>query len=181
MNITVYLGANKGNDPKLSEAVKELGEWIGKNGHSLVYGGSYNGLMGYIADAVLDKGGKVTGVEPKKFIELGYQHENITKLIVTETMSERKNLMAKLGDAFIAFPGGTGTLEEISEIMSRAALDDIDAPCIIYNLNHYYDGLEQLLNRMIEDGLSDEYRQRNIYFCENMTEIEEILKGVRLV
>ncbi len=176
MNITVYLGANEGSDPRLSVAVKELGRWIGENGHDLVYGGSSNGLMGYIADAVLDAGGKVTGVEPRKFIEAGWEHSSLTKLIVTETMSERKNQMALLGDAFIAFPGGTGTLEEISEIMSRVALDSLDAPCIVYNLNHYYDDLKRLMGKMIENELSSEYRQRNIYFCENLTEIEAILK-----
>ncbi len=118
MNIVVYLGANFGNDPALCEAVRELGAWIGASGNSLVYGGSRSGLMGVIADSVLDNGGAVTGVEPQFFIDEGYQHEGLTSLIITKDMTERKAKMIELGDAFIAFPGGTGTLEEIAEVMS---------------------------------------------------------------
>ena len=113
MNITVYLGAFEGKDPALAKAVKELGAWIGKSGNSLVYGGSKSGLMGMIAESVLDVGGRVTGVEPQFFIDEGFQYERITELIITKDMTERKNKMIELGNAFIAFPGGTGTLEEI--------------------------------------------------------------------
>ena len=104
MNITVYLGANEGNNPLLKRAVKELGTWIGKSGNALIYGGSKSGLMGALADSVLNAGGNVTGVEPQFFIENEFQHEGITKLIVTKDMSERKNKMIELGNAFIAFP-----------------------------------------------------------------------------
>ena len=104
MNITVYLGANEGNNPSLKRAVKELGTWIGKSGNALIYGGSKSGLMGALADSVLNAGGNVTGVEPQFFIENEFQHEGITKLIVTKDMSERKNKMIELGNAFIAFP-----------------------------------------------------------------------------
>lgn len=118
MNITVYLGALEGNDPALGNAVRELGTWIGESGNSLVYGGSKSGLMGQIAESVLNAGGKVTGVEPQFFIDSELQYDEITKLIVTKDMAERKAKMIELGDAFIAFPGGTGTLEEITEVMS---------------------------------------------------------------
>ena len=114
MNITVYLGANEGNATHLKKEVKELGKWIGESGNSLVYGGSKSGLMGILADSVLLAGGRVTGVEPVFFVESEYQHEGIHELIVTKDMPERKAKMIELGDAFIAFPGGTGTLEEIS-------------------------------------------------------------------
>ena len=105
MNITVYLGANEGNDPALLKAVRELGNWIGANGHSLVYGGSKNGLMGEIAESVLNSGGSVTGVEPQFFVDMGFLYDDLTELIVTRDMSERKAKMIELGDAFIAFPG----------------------------------------------------------------------------
>ena len=125
MNITVYLGANEGSAPALKQAVEELGRWIGESGNALVYGGSRSGLMGRLAHSVLTAGGEVTGVEPQLFIDKGYEYDEITTLIVTRDMTERKTKMIELGDAFIAFPGGTGTLEEISEIMwaplSRAA------------------------------------------------------------
>ena len=83
--------------------------------------------------------------------------------------------MIELGDAFIAFPGGTGTLEEISEIMSKVSLNQLDAPCILYNLDGYYNSLKELLNHMIEKGLSSEERQKGIYFADTLEDIVKIL------
>lgn len=179
MNITVYLGANEGNNPLLKRAVKELGTWIGKSGNALIYGGSKSGLMGALADSVLNAGGNVTGVEPQFFIENEFQHEGITKLIVTKDMSERKNKMIELGNAFIAFPGGTGTLEEITEIMSKVSLKQLNAPCIVYNLNGYYDSLKAMLKHMIDMGLSSEERQKEIYFAESLEQIIDILCSLK--
>lgn len=175
MNITVYLGANEGNDPFLKEAVRELGAWIGTNGNTLVYGGSKSGLMGELAESVLQVGGKVIGVEPQFFIDAGFVYDEITELITTKDMSERKAKMIELGDVFIAFPGGTGTLEEITEVMSKVSLKHLDAPCILYNLNGYYDSLKQLLEHMIEMDLSSEEKQEGIYFAEDLEEIQRIL------
>lgn len=176
MNITVYLGANEGNDPCLRDAVWELGTWIGAGGNALIYGGSKSGLMGAIADSVLKAGGEVTGVEPQFFIESELQHDGLTKLIVTKDMTERKTKMIELGDAFIAFPGGTGTLEEIAEVMSKVSLKHLNAPCILYNLNGYYDDLKSLLEHMIAKGLSSRERQEGIYFAENLEDIKRILR-----
>ena len=176
MNITVYLGANEGNDPALKQAVQELGRWIGESGNVLVYGGSRCDLMGEIAESTLNAGGEVTGVEPEFFVQEELQHEGLTELIVTKDMTERKTKMIALGDAFIAFPGGTGTLEEITEVMSKVSLRHLDAPCILYNLNGYYDGLKALLARMIEKGLSSPERQQGIYFVEDLEQIKEILQ-----
>lgn len=176
MNITVYLGANAGNDPALAEAVRELGSWIGANGHRLVYGGSRSGLMGQLAQSALDAGGTVTGVEPQFFVQQELQHDGLTELIVTKDMTERKTKMIELGDSFIAFPGGTGTLEEISEIMSKVSLKQLAAPCILYNLNGYYDHLKALLAHMIDMGLSTPERQEGIYFAEMLDDIRAILK-----
>ena len=175
MNITVYLGANEGNDPFLKEAVRELGAWIGTNGNTLVYGGSKSGLMGELAESVLQAGGKVIGVEPQFFIDAGFVYDEITELITTKDMSERKAKMIELGDVFIACPGGTGTLEEITEVMSKVSLKHLDAPCILYNLNGYYDSLKQLLEHMIEMDLSSEEKQEGIYFAEDLEEIQRIL------
>ena len=176
MNITVYLGANEGNDPALGRAVRELGQWIGGNGHTLVYGGSENGLMGEIAKSVLASGGKAIGVEPQFFIDAGYEYDGLTELIVTKDMAERKGKMIELGDAFIALPGGTGTLEEITEVMSKVSLKHLDAPCILYNLNGYYDDLKALLAHMIEKGLSSPERQEGIYFAEDLAQIRAMLE-----
>lgn len=176
MNITVYLGANEGNDPSIAEAARELGAWIGESDNDLVYGGSKVGLMGILAESALDAGAQVTGVEPQFFIDQAVQLDTITRLIVTDTMAERKAKMIELGDAFIAFPGGTGTLEEISEIMSKVSLKQLAAPCILYNLNGYYDHLKALLAHMTDMGLSTPERQEGIYFADNLDEIRTILK-----
>lgn len=176
MNITVYLGANEGNDQTLTEAVRELGNWIGESGNRLVYGGSKSGLMGILAKSVLSAGGEVFGVEPVMFVNRDLQYEKLTQLFITQDMSERKAKMAELGDAFIALPGGTGTLEEISEIMSKVSLGMINAPCIIFNHHGYYNGLKQLLDKMVEQGLSTKERQNKIYFADSVVDIIALLK-----
>lgn len=176
MHITVYLGANEGNDPALGQAVQALGQWIGRNGNTLVYGGSKTGLMGRLAKSALEAGGEVIGVEPQFFMDEGVQYEGLTELIVTRDMTARKEKMIALGDAFIAVPGGTGTLEEITEVMSKVSLKQLDAPCILYNLNGYYNDLKALLQHMIEKGLSSEDRQQGIYFAEDLAQIRKILE-----
>ena len=177
MNITVYLGANEGNDPALKTAVRELGTWIGENGNRLIYGGSKSGLMGELAESVLIAGGEVIGVEPQFFIDMEFQYDAITELIVTKDMTERKTKMIELGDAFIAFPGGTGTLEEIAEVMSKVSLKHLTVPCILYNLNGYYEGLRTLLEHMTEMGLSSPERQQGIYFADDLARIRKIIEN----
>ena len=177
MNITVYLGASSGNDPTLETSVRALGRLIGKSGNALVYGGSKSGLMGALAESVLRAGGEVTGVEPQFFIDKGYEYDEITTLIVTRDMTERKTKMIELGDAFIAFPGGTGTLEEIAEVMSAVSLGHLSAPCILYNLDGYYNDLKALLGHMIDKGLSSPQRQQGIYFADDLREIASIING----
>ncbi len=176
MNITVYLGANKGNDPIFENSIKELGNWIGVNHHTLIYGGSKTGLMGMLAESILASKGKVIGVEVQFFMDEELQFEGLTELIVTKNMSERKNKMIELGDVFIAFPGGTGTLEEISEIMSKISLKQITSPCIFYNLNGYYNDIKNFLNCMIDNGFSSKERQNGIYFANNLEDIKAIIE-----
>ena len=157
MNITVYLGANKGIDDTFSIAVRELGKWIGANGHTLIYGGSKTGLMGELAESVLMEGGRVTGVEPQFFVEAEVQYDEITELIVTKDMTER------------------GTLEEITEVMSKLSLNQLSAPCIFYNLNGYYDSIKEFLSHMVAMGLSTNERQKDIYFASDLTEVVAVL------
>lgn len=125
---------------------------------------------------MLDAGGAVTGVETQFFVDADVQYKGLTELIVVPDMAERKTKMIQLGDAFIAFPGGTGTLEEITEIMSKVSLNQLDAPCILYNLNGYYNGLKELLEHMICMGLSSEEKQRGVYFAESLEDIRRILE-----
>ena len=175
MHITVYLGASCGTDPHLAQAVRELGAWIGAAGHTLGYGGSKTGLMGLLAQSALEQGGSVIGVEPECFMAQDLQYDGLTQLIVTRSMAERKAKMIHLGDAFIAFPGGTGTLEEITEVMSQVSLGQLSAPCILYDLDGYYCHLKALLDHMIASGLSSPERQRGIHFAQNLPEIQVLL------
>lgn len=124
-----------------------------------------SGLMGALADSVLDAGRPRDGCGAELFIEAEFQHDGIDDLIVTSDMAERKAKMIELGDAFIAFPGGTGTLEEIAEVMSAVSLGHLNAPCILYNLDGYYNDLKALLEHMIDKGLSSLQRQQGIYFA----------------
>ena len=176
MNITVYLASSTGHDPNFEAAVRELGTWIGASGNTLVYGGSKTGLMGELAQSVLQAGGKVIGVEPQFFVDEEYQYEGLTQLIITEDMAERKTKMIELGDAFIAFPGGVGTLEEVSEIMSKLSLGHLHALCIYYNLDGYYDDIKHFLQQMILKGFSSEEKQQGVYFAESLEKIKELLK-----
>lgn len=175
MHITVYLGASCGTDPRLAQAVRALGAWIGAAGHTLVYGGSKTGLMGLLAQSALEQGGSVIGVEPECFMAQDLQYDGLTQLIVTRSMAERKAKMIQLGDAFIAFPGGTGTLEEITEVMSQVSLGQLSAPCILYDLDGYYCHLKALLDHMISAGLSSPERQQGIHFARSLSEIQALL------
>ena len=166
MNITVYLGAAFGNDPCLQSEAEKLGAYIGQAGHTLVYGGS---------QSAKNNGARVIGVEPQFFIDAGFVNDDVDELYVTQTMSERKNKMIELGDAFIAFPGGTGTLEEISEVMAKCALCHLSAPCILYDLNDYYEGLRIQLKKMIDLGLSSKERLKDIHFVKTLDEIIDLL------
>lgn len=177
MNITVYCGSNFGDNPHFEEAARNLGAWIARAGHTLVYGGSSVGLMGAVSRAAIEGGAPVIGVEPAFFIEAGVAQHDLTELFVCDTMGERKAKMIELGDAFVAFPGGTGTLEEIAEVMSMASLRQLDAPCILYNLNGYYDSLKALLNEMICKGLSSAQRQAGIHFAADLAQIRVLLES----
>ena len=176
MNIVVYLGARTGKNPLFREKARELGAWIAGQGHRLIYGGSAIGLMGELADAALSAGGEVTGVEPRFFVDAVLQHQGVQELIVVETMQERKQKMISLGDAFIAFPGGTGTLEEISEIISMTCLGLTDKPCIIYNINGYYNILADYLDQMVAEGFMTPENRGKIFFAESTADLESILR-----
>lgn len=152
MNITVYCGSSRGADPRFVEAAHELGAWIGSQGHALVYGGSSIGLMGIVARTVMEAGGRAYGVEPRFFVDAGVAQCDLTELFVVESMPERKAKMIELGEAFVALPGGVGTLEEISEIMSLIRLGKTAAPCCFLNIGGYYDSLRAFVGTMLEQG-----------------------------
>jgi uncharacterized protein (TIGR00730 family) len=131
--------------------------------------------MGELAEAVLVAGGEVIGVEPAFFVNSCLQHDGITELIVTDTMAERKTKMIELGDVYIAFPGGTGTLEEISEVMSQVRLGHNENPCFILNLDGYYEPLRVMLDRMVQEGFLDRESRKKFLFAADTEEIGRML------
>lgn len=176
MNIVVYLGSNEGKKPIYKEKVRELGGWIAREGHTLIYGGSRSGLMGQLAQGAQAEKGKVIGVEPEFFIRQGVVQLDLSELIVTGTMAERKQKMIELGEAFLAFPGGIGTLEEISEVMTLSFLGKLFGPMIFYNVEGFYDRLKEELDYMVEEGFLLKENLDKVHFVRELKEIQEILR-----
>ncbi len=140
-NLCVFCGSSFGTNPKFTELAKDLGEKIVSNSMGLVYGGGSIGLMGAVADSVLNKKGSVIGVIPKKIVELEVGHEGLKDLIIVDSMHERKNKMYDFSDAFVAIPGGMGTLDEFCEIITWAQLEYHKKPCYILNSEGFFDHL----------------------------------------
>lgn len=176
MNIAVYCGASLGTKEIYTEAAKWLGKWIANNGHTLVYGGGKAGLMGVIADAVLLHNGEVIGIIPTFLADRERSHPKLTQLEIVNTMSERKNRMVELGDCYIALPGGPGTLEEISEVISWARIGQHQNPCIIYNVDGYYEPLKDFYESMVQNGFLAEVDKKAMYFCDSIFEIEQYIE-----
>ncbi len=150
MKIAVYCGSKSGNDPAFLQAAKDLGKWIGSHGHTLVYGGATNGLMGAVADAVIEAGGEVIGVMTTMPEIFERKHPGLKNCMVVPDLGERKRTMMELADAYIALPGGPGTLDEISDVISLARLKVDDKPVILMNINGYYEPLKGLLDAMVK-------------------------------
>jgi uncharacterized protein (TIGR00730 family) len=158
-SICVFCGSRPGNDPAYEAGARRLGRTLAEEGITLVYGGGHVGLMGVVADAVLDAGSEVTGVIPKALVEREIAHPGLTDLRVVGSMHERKAMMSELSEGFIALPGGTGTLEEFFEVLTWAQLGEHEKPCGLLNLASYYDPLVALFDHMVVKGfLSEEHR-----------------------
>jgi len=152
MNVCVFCGSGSGFNPVYAESARKLGLLLGQASVRLVYGGGNIGLMGIIADAVIDGGGKVTGVIPAFLFEKEVGHRGITDLEVVDSMHQRKQRMADLADAFIALPGGWGTLEELSEILTWKQLGLITQPVALLNTNRFFDPLLHQMRLMVKEG-----------------------------
>lgn len=135
-----------------------IGSWIGRHGGQLVYGGGHNGLMGILADAALAAGARVVGVIPKALVEKEWAHTGCTELHIVENMHDRKRIMAEHADAFLALPGGIGTLEEFFEVWTWRQLGYHDKPVGLLNLNGFYDGLLSFLNSAVSNGFMSEWQ-----------------------
>lgn len=151
-SVCVYCGSRPGNDLRLLEVARTAGRWIGSRGGQLVYGGGKAGLMGAVADATLEAGGRVVGVIPKALVEREWAHTGCTELHIVDTMHERKRMMAERSDAFLALPGGIGTFEELFEIWTWRQLGYHDKPVGILNVDGYYDGLLTFLGHCVAQG-----------------------------
>ncbi len=151
MRVCVYCGSSAGNDPRFAAIARAFGAALARAGIGVVYGGGRVGLMGAVADAALEAGGEVIGIIPRFLEEREVAHRGVD-LRVVESMHERKQLMSELSDAFVALPGGFGTFEEFFEIVTWVQLRLIDAPCIIANVDGYYDALVALIDGAVTNG-----------------------------
>ncbi|MGT2666803.1 LOG family protein [Streptococcus rifensis] len=176
MNITVYCGASNGTTPIYQKKTVELGNWIADNQHQLVYGGGKVGLMKLIADTVLKNCGQVTGVMPAFLKDREIAHPNLTELIVVPDMPTRKAKMIAMGDAFIALPGGPGTLEEITEVISWSRIGQNDGPCILYNIAGYFNPLKKMYDHMVAEGFLSQTDRDKILFSDKIEEIEAFIQ-----
>ncbi|MBB6147151.1 hypothetical protein HNQ77_005136 [Silvibacterium bohemicum] len=159
--ICVFCGSANGARAEYLATARELGLAIAGKGHGLVYGGATAGLMGAVADAALSAGGEVVGVIPDVLMDREIAHRGLTELHAVHTMHERKALMASRADAFVALPGGFGTMDEFLEILTWAQLRIHSKPCVLLNVGGYYDALLQFLDHAVEQGfLKTENRQR---------------------
>ncbi|NMM06779.1 MAG: TIGR00730 family Rossman fold protein [Polaromonas sp.] len=157
-SICVYCGSRTGNQPEFAALARQVGSWIGLHGGQLVYGGGRNGLMGILADATLEAGGRVIGVIPQALVEKEWAHTGCTELHIVENMHERKRIMAEHADAFLTMPGGIGTLEEFFEVWTWRQLGYHDKPVGLLNHKGYYNSLLGFLNSAVTQGFMSDWQ-----------------------
>lgn len=163
--VCVFCGSSNGVRPAYAEAARRVAEEISHRGLTLVYGGGDVGLMGILADAALESGGEVVGVMPKVLMQKELGHQGLTELHVVGSMHERKALMADLSDGFVALPGGYGTLEEFSEVLTWAQLGIHEKPCGLLDVDGFWDPLSGLFDRMQTEGFVRS-EHRSLVFIE---------------
>ncbi len=148
-SVCVYCGSKPGTDPLYAQAAVTVGQWIAAHGGQLVYGGGSGGLMGLVADATLAAGGRVVGIIPKALMEKEWAHHGCTELHIVDNMHDRKRMMAERANAFLALPGGIGTLEELFEVWTWRQLGYHDKPIGLLNTAGYYSGLLAFLHHSV--------------------------------
>jgi len=172
--VCVYCGSSRGKNPAFAQAAVSLAQEMHARNIGLVYGGAAVGVMGVIADAVLEAGGEAIGVIPKSLAVKEIAHENLAELHVVASMHERKAMMAELADGFIAMPGGWGTLEEIFEMLTWAQLGFHDKPCGLLNTEGYYDSLIEFLeNSFTQQFVNELYRPMLVTSAEPATLLDK--------
>jgi len=174
--IAVFCASANGAKPEYLEAARELGRAIAERNYGLVYGGATVGAMGAIADAALAAGGEVMGVIPDVIMDLEIGHQGLTELHVVRTMHERKALAASRADAFIALPGGYGTLDEFIEIVTWAKLRIHAKPCVLVNLGGYYDGLLEFHDTSVREGFIKPKDRALVLVARDVSEALQIVE-----
>jgi uncharacterized protein (TIGR00730 family) len=177
MRVCVYAGSNPGRNPAYAEAAADLGRTLAGRGIGVVYGGAHVGLMGIVADTALAHGGEVIGVIPGDLVRREIAHQGLTELHEVGSMHERKALMAELSDAFVALPGGAGTLEELIEIYTWSQLGLHDKPMGVLNVSGYYDGLAALLDHAVQEGFLREQHRAALHVAATTEELLAAFDG----
>ena len=175
--LTVYCGSSSGSNPIYIEKAKELGSLMVQHNYHLIYGAGNVGLMGIIADEVLRLGGEVIGVIPQHLVDKEVAHQELTELVVTETMHQRKAIMAERTDGFIAMPGGFGTLEEIVEVMTWTQLGLHQKPIAFYNVNEYYSRLFEFFHHMIDEKFLKPKHVDQLIFEDDLRKLFQQIKA----
>lgn len=166
-SVTVYCGSNPGFDPIYKEEITKLGHYIADQGIRLVYGGSRLGLMGVLADSVLERGGKVRGIMPSFLRDKEQFHPKVTDMLYTPDQNIRKQKMAEEGDGIIAFPGGFGTIEEMLEVIAWGQVGVHDKPCGFLNIKGFYDPLMSFFHDICNEGFAKADHLQNIILTDS--------------
>ena len=174
-SVCVYLGSRPGSNPLFAEAATAVGRFIGRHGGQLVYGGGRSGLMGTVADATRVAGGRVVGVIPQSLVDKELANQLCDELHIVQTMHERKAMMAERSDAFLALPGGIGTLEELFEVWTWRQLGYHDKPVGVLDVDGYYAQLLQFLQHSVDQGLMGEWQMGLI---RTGSEVEPLLQAL---
>jgi uncharacterized protein (TIGR00730 family) len=178
--LCVFCGSSVGNQPIYVEAARALGVGMVRRGLELVFGGGHIGLMGVLADAVLEAAGEVTGVIPQDLVDRELAHERLTRLHIVQTMHQRKALMADLSDGFAALPGGFGTADETFEILTWAQLGIHSKPVGLLNVAGFFTPLLEWLDRGVQDGFLRPSHRRLIREADTPDQLLEMLMGSRV-
>lgn len=174
--ICVYCGSSAGVREQYGDAARELGELLVSANIDLIYGGATKGLMGVIADTVLQSGGRVSGVIPKALQEKEIAHEQLSELHVVDSMHDRKSLMAILSDGFIAMPGGFGTLEEIIEVLTWGQLQFHEKPCGLLNIDGYFDHLLAFFDHATKSGFLQRQHREMLLVADTPAELLKLFE-----
>jgi uncharacterized protein (TIGR00730 family) len=174
-NVCIFCGSNSGNDPGFIQEAKKLAQVLASQNYGIVYGGASVGIMGAVADAMLEAGGRVSGVIPQTLVDREVAHRRLTDLRIVPTMHERKKIMFDLSDAFISLPGGFGTLDETFEIITWKQIGIHDKPLVLFNYNGFYAPVIDFVDKAVSAGLIKDAHRKLFSIAKTVDEILQFL------